>query len=146
MIRSRVGAGWTAVVLLLLSLGLSWTGPTQRFVPGTGPHCIADLSGEGGLICDYISIGGGSEWVAGVSGSQTPSRFFLVLAIALVLWSLATGRRPLLGVAAVAALAAVGLGLPSVLSGQVVAIVAALVLLLARRRHPAGDETVPAAG
>lgn len=143
MRASRLGAGWAAVVLLLLSLGLPWTGPRQIFTPGTGPSCIADLSGEGGLICNYISIGGGTEVVAGVNGSQTPARFFLVLAIVLVLWGVATGRRSVLGVAGAVALSAVGLGLPTVLSGQVAALAAAAILLFARRAHTAREPTAP---
>ncbi|GAA1158959.1 hypothetical protein [Ornithinicoccus hortensis] len=131
-VGSRAGAAWAAVLLLLLSLGLPWTSPSQEFRPGTGPSCIADLSGEGGLICDYMSIGGGTVWVSGASGAQTPSRFFLVLAIVVVLWALASGRTAVTSVAAGLVLAAVALGLPAVLSGQVVALLAGAVLLLGR--------------
>lgn len=130
----RTTAVWTAALLLLLSLGLPWTTPSLSYTPGSGPTCIADLSGEGGLICDYISVGGYSTVVAGLSGSQSPARVFLVLALVLTLWALARQRPGALGPAAVAALVAVGLGLPMVLSGQVVAAGAAVLLLWATRR------------
>lgn len=140
---SRLGAGWVAVLLLLLSLGLPWTAWSQQFHPGSGPTCIADLSGEGGLICDYISVGGGTRVVPGLSGGEAPARFFLVLAIVLVLWALASGRRRMFVVAGGAAVAAVALGLPAVLSGQVVALLAAAVLFLARAERAQADADRP---
>lgn len=128
-------SGWVAGALLLLSLGLPWVPPRGAYIPGSGPSCIADLSGTGGLICDYIGTPAVSTLTPVASGADTPSRFFLVLALALVAGSLAA-RRP--GTARTAALAAglvamigVALSLPVVLSGQVTTLLAAGVLLLA---------------
>lgn len=132
----RAWPGWAAAALLLLSLGLPWVPSRGAYIPGSGPSCIPDFSGEGGLICDYIGTPAVSTLTPVASGADTPSRFFLVLALVLVAWSLATRRpeaaRTAAYAAAVAAAFGVALSLPVVLSGQVTALSAAVLLIAAR--------------
>lgn len=125
---------WTATGLLLLALGLPWSAPRAVQVGGSGPSCIADLSGTRGMICDYIGTPGYTDHVAGAVGAESPARLFLVLALALVTWSLWSHRsQPLLGAAALA-LVAVAVTLPEVVSGQVTALLASVLLLVVRQR------------
>lgn len=122
---------WAAAGLLLLALGLPWSGPQAVQRAGSGPSCIADLSGTGGLICDYIGTPGYTEQVAGATGAESPARLFLVLALCLVVWSVWSRRpQPLLGAAALAVVA-VAVTLPEVVSGQVSAVLASVLLLVA---------------
>lgn len=125
----RAWAGWLATGLLLLSLGLPWSGASTRTVPG-GPSCIADLSGQGGLICDYIGVPT-THVVGGAVGGESPARLFLVLALFLLAVGLRTHRPTALLVAAASAALAVATALPDVLSGQVTALLAAGLLLVA---------------
>lgn len=125
---SRAWASWCAAGLLLISLGLPWAGVSTRTVPG-GPSCIADLSGEGGLICDYIGVPS-VQVVGGAVGGQSPARLFLVLAIVLLALGLRTRRPPALLLAAASAVVAVATALPDVLSGQFTALLAAVLLLV----------------
>lgn len=135
------GRLWLAGGLLLLSLGLPWVPPRGERVPGSGPSCIADLSGSGGLICDFIGTPAVSTMAPAASGADTPSRFFLVLGLVLVAWCLWSGRSGLAWLAAAAAGAGVALSLPLVLSGQLTTLLAGALLVLAARRpgsSPAG--------
>ena len=137
----RRWGGWVAAGLLLLSLGLPWVPARGQYIPRSGPSCIADLSGSGGLICDYIGTAAVNTLTPVLSGADTPSRFFLVLALALVAWSLWSGRPGPVRVAAATVVAGVALSLPLVLSGQVTALLTAVLLVLAARRpgsSPAG--------
>lgn len=135
--RLSMAAGFLA----LLSLGLPWVAPrTQR--SSSGPSCIADLSGQGGLICDYIGVAEVSV-VPGLPGTMSPARVLLVVALVLIaatLWPRATtpdGRLHATRLlAAIACLGAVGLGLPAVLSGQVTALSAGVLLLIAAGASP----------
>lgn len=124
----RPWAGWLAAGLLLLSLGLPWAGPSTRTEPG-GPSCIPDLSGEGGLICDYIGVAT-THVVDGVVGGESPARLFLVLALCLLVVGLRTHRPTALLIAAASAALAVATALPSVQSGQFTALLAAGLLLV----------------
>ena len=125
---TRTWAPWCAAMLLVLSLGLPWTTASTRTVPG-GPSCIPDLSGEGGLICDYIGVPT-AQMVDGLVGSESPARFFLVLAILLLALGLRTRRPVALLTAAASAVLAVAAALPDVLSGQFTALLAAVFLLV----------------
>lgn len=127
----RTWLAWVGAGLLLVSLGLPWTGPQSQFNAGSGPSCIADLSGEGGLICDFIGTASYTTWAPGAVGGATPARFFLVLALVLLAWALWSRRSTPLLVASGAALLAVAISLPDVVSGQVTALLAALLLLTA---------------
>lgn len=122
---------WAAAGLLLLALGLPWSGPQTVHRAGSGPSCIADLSGNGPLICDYIGTPGYTERVAGVVGAESPARLFLVLALCLIAWSVSSRRPQPLLAAAGSAVLAVAVTLPEVVSGQVTALLAAVLLLAA---------------
>lgn len=126
---SRAWAPWGAALLLLLSLGLPWSGAATRTVPG-GPSCLPDLSGEGGMICDYIGVPS-TQVVASLAGGESPARFFLVLAILAVALGLRSRRPAWLLAAAASAVLAVATALPEVLSGQFTALLAAALLLAA---------------
>lgn len=137
-----------AALLALLSLGLPWVASRVQRSP-SGPSCIADLSGEGGLICDYLGVADVSV-VPSLPGTLSPARVLLVVALLLIVWSLLprtagtagaddaadTAARTARLLAAVACLGAVALGLPAVLSGQVTALVAGALLLAAAGRGP----------
>ncbi|QDO89239.1 hypothetical protein FNH13_13630 [Ornithinimicrobium ciconiae] len=124
----RAWARWLAGGLLLLSLGLPWTSASTTTTPG-GPSCIPDLSGEGGLICDYIGVPT-THVIGGAVGGESPARFFLVLALVLLLVGWASARPMALLVAAGCAVVAVATALPEVLSGQFTALLAAGLLLV----------------
>ncbi|MCK0111409.1 hypothetical protein MWU75_04570 [Ornithinimicrobium sp. F0845] len=137
----RRWGGWMAGVLLLLSLGLPWVPARGQYIPGSGPSCIADLSGSGGLICDYIGTAAINTLTPVASGADTPSRFFLVLALVLLAWHLASGRTAPALASAGAAVAGVALSLPLVLSGQATTLLAAVLLVTVARppgSSPAG--------
>lgn len=125
---------WSALVasgLLLLSLGLPWFPSRGEYIPGSGPSCIADLSGEGGLICSYIGTPAINTLIPGGSGADSPARFFLVVALVLLVWGLWSNRPLALLVSSGAAVIAVAVALPLVMSGQVVALLAAGLLFVA---------------
>lgn len=120
-----------AGALLVLALGLPWFGSRGEYIPGSGPSCIPDLSGEGGLICDFIGTPAINTLVPGGSGADSPARVFLVLALVLLVWGVWSNRGLALLGAAGAAVLAVAVALPQVMSGQVLALLAAALLVLA---------------
>lgn len=129
MAGSRVWLPLAGAALLILALGLPWAGTRFIETGGSGTSCIADLSGTGGLICDYIGTAGHAERVSGAVGAQSPARLFLVLAVGLVCWGQWAHRSTPVLVAAVLPLAAVAITLPEVVSGQVTALLATVLLL-----------------
>lgn len=124
---SRLWTAWLGGALLVLALGLPWAGARRVTTPG-GPSCIADLSGGGAMICDYIGVPS-STIRAGAVGAESPARLFLVLAVVLTAYAVWSRRRSPILWAAGAALAAVAIALPQVRSGQVVTLLAAGLLL-----------------
>lgn len=123
---------WSAVLaggLLMLSLGLPWFPSQGQRLPGSGPSCIADLSGSGGLICDFIGTPGVDTLVPGGSGADSPARFFLVLALVLLVWGRWTGATAPLLLSAASAVVGVAIALPHLMSGQVTTLLGAALLL-----------------
>jgi hypothetical protein len=126
---SRRWSTLLAAGLLILSLGLPWFPPRGQRLPGSGPTCIADLSGGGAMICDFIGTPAIDTRVPGGSGADSPARFFLVLALVLLVWGLWSRSTTPLGLSAACALVGVAIALPHLMSGQVATLLAAGLLL-----------------
>lgn len=133
---ARPGAGrplvLVAAVLLILALGLPWSPSSLEYRPGyiAPGFCFSDA--DGFLDCAPGTYIAGSTVGSGeLAGAQTVARVFLVAALVLVV--LARNRRAWLLAAAGTVTAGMlihGLGL---LGGQVAAIAAIALLVLAAR-------------
>ena len=141
---SRKLDGWTAsaLLLMLLSLGLPWSSPgvtAGTYLPGylSPSYCSTNYL-DGTMDCTYSYYTPGiylpGYVVGGAPGYVTAARIYIAVAVALVLFGHSRASRALVTVAIVTAAAAVAVVGSELRSGSLVLLLSVGCLLMARRR------------